>query len=214
MIIRCANNAIQVDQTIVATDSEKIGDVCDQHGISWVMTRADHQSGTDRVHEAIGHLELPENEIIINLQGDEPFLETRVVRQLQERMKTALAENENVFMTSCYKQITEEEAESPHTVKVVLNRSHDALYFSRSLIPHDRAEGGQPFFGHIGIYGFYARSLKEFCSLPEGIFEHREKLEQLRALEAGKKIAMIEVKSNSFGIDTPDDLERAIQKFL
>jgi 3-deoxy-manno-octulosonate cytidylyltransferase (CMP-KDO synthetase) len=113
-------------------------------------------------------------------------------------------------MNSCYKTITDIEAESPNIVKVVTDDDNMALYFSRSKIPYSRDHNFNGYRGHIGIYGFTKRSLKRFCGLSDSPLERIEKLEQLRTLYHGYKVAMVEVESQSFGIDTPEDLERAL----
>jgi 3-deoxy-manno-octulosonate cytidylyltransferase (CMP-KDO synthetase) len=111
-------------------------------------------------------------------------------------------------MVSCYKEIDELHAQDPNLVKVIIDTNSDAIYFSRSKIPYNRDDVPHTYFGHIGIYGFTKKSLDEFVTM-QGRLEHIEKLEQLRVLENGKKIAMIKVKTESFGIDTKDDLEKA-----
>jgi 3-deoxy-manno-octulosonate cytidylyltransferase (CMP-KDO synthetase) len=116
-------------------------------------------------------------------------------------------------MGSCYNAINAEAAEDPNLVKVIMDADHNAIYFSRSAIPYNRS-GAATYFGHIGIYGFTKKSLKEFCSLDDAPIEDIEKLEQLRAIYHGKKISMVKVSSTGFGIDTREDLERAKEIFL
>ena len=205
MIIRCANIAKQVDDVVIATDSNEVIDVCKKYGFEAVLTSKEHKSGSDRIKEASDILKLSENELIINMQGDEPFLEPEIL----EKVKITLKENNNDFnMVSCYKEISEIDAEDPNLVKVVIDYQNYALYFSRSKIPYNRDNQPHTYFGHIGIYGFDKKSLDEFVMM-KGTLEHIEKLEQLRVIENGKKIKMIKVKTNSFGIDTIDDLKKA-----
>jgi 3-deoxy-manno-octulosonate cytidylyltransferase (CMP-KDO synthetase) len=116
-------------------------------------------------------------------------------------------------MGSCYNAINAEAAVDANLVKVVLDDAHNAIYFSRSLIPYNRS-GSANYFGHIGIYGFTKKSLNDFCNLDDAPIEDIEKLEQLRAIYHGKKISMVKVSSTGFGIDTPEDLERAKEIFL
>lgn len=213
MVVRCAKIAEKVNRTVVATDSEEVYDVCRNYGIEAVMTSPHHKSGTDRINEAVEQLKPDENEVVVNLQGDEPFIETETIIAVYERMRKALHEQESVFMVSCYKEIDSREADDPHRVKTVLDHDGCALYFSRSKIPFDRRGGLECYCGHIGIYGFSAKTLREFCALPHGELENIEGLEQLRAIQAGKTIAMVKVHSESFGIDTPEDLESALARF-
>jgi 3-deoxy-manno-octulosonate cytidylyltransferase (CMP-KDO synthetase) len=116
-------------------------------------------------------------------------------------------------MGSCYNTINSESAKDSNLVKVVLDDADNAIYFSRSLIPYNRG-GEATYFGHIGIYGFSKKSLQEFCNLSDAPIEDIEKLEQLRAIYHGKKISMVKVASTGFGIDTKEDLKRAIEIFL
>ncbi len=207
MVIATAKRVEGVDSVAIATDSSEVVDIAESFGIKAVLTSDKHQSGTDRIDEAASILGLGDDEIIINLQADEPFIEEEVVKSLRKKVE----EDREAFMTSCYKRISLKSAEDPNHVKVVVDSNGYALYFSRSLIPYPRGECSD-FYGHLGLYGFRRKDLKAFCSLPASKLERVEKLEQLRALENGKKIAMLEVESESFGIDTPEDLERALRK--
>lgn len=213
MVVRVAKNASKIDDTIVATDSLEIVEVCEKYGIKAIMTSPLHKSGTDRVNEAAKRLGLKDDEIVINLQGDEPLLEAHILKALKDRVVDALNKNENIIAASCYKLIDFKEAQDSSKVKVVVDKNGYALYFSRSVIPFDRESNGIKHFCHIGVYGFTASSLERFCSLPHSYLEDVEKLEQLRALVSGEKIAMIEVKTNSFGIDTIEDLQRVREVF-
>ncbi len=205
MIIHCANIAKQVDEVLIATDSKEVIDVCKQYGFNAVMTDKNHQSGSDRIKEAADIIGLNENNIVINMQGDEPFLEPEIL----DAVKKELLSNKNEFnMVSCYKKINELQAEDPNLVKVVLDKDSYAIYFSRSKIPYNRDNQPHSYKGHIGIYGFTKKTLDTFVKL-KGHLEHIEKLEQLRVIENGYKIKMIKVNTNSFGIDTKEDLEKA-----
>ena len=205
MIIRCAQIAKKTDNVIIATDSNEVIEVCKKYGFSAVITSKNHQSGSDRIKEAADILGLRENDIVINMQGDEPFLEPEIL----ENVKNTLLKNKNDFnMVSCYKEISELDAEDPNLVKVVIDQNSNALYFSRSKIPYNRDNVSHTYKGHIGIYGFTKKSLDIFVNL-KGHLEHIEKLEQLRVIENGKKIKMIKVNTKSFGIDTKEDLEKA-----
>ncbi len=214
MVVRVARLAQSIDRAVVATDSLEVVDICKQYDIESVMTKDTHQSGTDRINEAAEILEAKEDEIIINLQGDEPFLESGIIERLKKRVEKTVERGENVTICSCYKRVDKEKAQDPNLVKVVIDSNEYAIYFSRSAIPYDRDRHDIDYFAHLGIYGFTRASLREFCALPQSYLENIEKLEQLRAISYGKKIAMIEVESESFGIDTKEDLERAVEKFL
>ena len=211
MVIRTAKAVESIDDVAIATDSQEVIDIANRYNIKAVMTKEAHQSGTDRIYEAAQILQLDENEIIINVQGDEPFIETEVVKaiyNLTEKNK----DNEQIMMNSCYKRITNPEADDPNIVKVVTDENDIALYFSRAKIPYPRDHHFDSYKGHLGIYGFTVKSLRHFCILESSPLEHIEKLEQLRALYHGYQVAMAEVNTESFGIDTPEDLEKAVRQ--
>lgn len=214
MVIRTAKQVASLDKVVIATDSLEVVELAKSHGIEAVMTSKDHQSGTDRINEAANILNLDENEIIINVQADEPFIEPRVVESVINRVKQVKENDENIMMVSCHKKISSELADDPNHVKVLLDGHNNAIYFSRSKIPYHRDHyENSSYCGHLGIYGFTKKSLNEFCMLKSAPIEHIEKLEQLRAIYFGHKIAMVEVESKSFGIDTQEDLKNAIKIF-
>jgi len=207
MVIATAKRVESLDRVVIATDSEEVINLAKTYGFDAVMTGDHHQSGTDRINEAASKLDIDDDEVIVNVQADEPFIEPEVVQSVIQRVKDG-----DCFMASCYKIIGKEFADDPNHVKVITNVKENAIYFSRSKIPYDREEY-LDYFGHLGIYGFTKKSLREFCSLEPAPLENIEKLEQLRAIYHGKKIAMIKVKSKSFGIDTKEDLEKALTYF-
>ena len=213
MVVRTAKAVAHLDRVVVAADDEKIISVCKEHGVEAMLTSTTHKSGTDRINECASILNLDDDEIIINVQADEPFIETEVVESLINKLKELQAKNEPFIMGSCFNAINAESAEDPNLVKVILDDENNAIYFSRSLIPYNRS-GRANYFGHIGIYGFSKKSLKEFCNLSDAPIEDIEGLEQLRAIYHQKKITMIKVASTGFGIDTQEDLNRAIEIFL
>jgi len=213
MVIRTAKAVEDIDDVAIATDSQEVIDIAEKYNIKAVMTREDHQSGTDRIYEAAQKLNLDEDEIIINVQGDEPFIETEVVQAIHN-LTNKNKNNERIMMNSCYKTINNPEADDPNIVKVVTDEEDIALYFSRAKIPYPRDHHFDSYKGHLGIYGFTVRSLRQFCILSSSPLEHIEKLEQLRALYHGYDVAMTEVKTESFGIDTPEDLEKAIKHHI
>lgn len=211
MVVRTAMAVDDIDRVVIATDSQEVIDIAKEHDIQAVMTSKDHQSGTDRIYEAVQKLSLSDNEIIINVQGDEPFIETNVVQSVYNLTKKNQTD-ENIMMNSCYKMISNPEADDPNIVKIVTDNDDMALYFSRAKVPYPRDHHFDRYKGHLGIYGFTVKSLQKFCALGTAPLEDIEKLEQLRALYHGYKVAMIEVKTQSFGIDTQEDLEKAIKR--
>ena len=213
MVVRTAKRVAHIDRVVVAADDEQIIKICKEHGIEAMLTSTTHKSGTDRIHECATLLNLDDNEIIINVQADEPFIEAGVVEALMMKLKELQAKEEPFIMGSCFNAINAESAQDPNLVKVVLDDASNAIYFSRSLIPYNRS-GRANYFGHIGIYGFSKKSLQEFCTLSDAPIEDIEGLEQLRSIYHQKKITMLKVASTSFGIDTPEDLKRAIEIFL
>ncbi|WP_324170912.1 3-deoxy-manno-octulosonate cytidylyltransferase [Sulfurimonas sp.] len=213
MVVRTAKAVEHLDRVVIATDDEKIISICKEHNIKAMLTSTTHKSGTDRIHECANILNLDDDEIIINVQADEPFIEPEVVQLLINRLKELQKEKEPFIMGSCYNSINADSAKDPNLVKVVLDNDNNAIYFSRSLIPYNRS-GRANYFGHIGIYGFSKKSLKEFCNLSDAPIEDIEGLEQLRAIHHQKKITMLKVASTGFGIDTKEDLARAIEIFL
>jgi len=212
MVVRTAKQVAHLDDVVVAADDEKIIEVCESYGIKAMLTSTTHKSGTDRINECAQLLDIADDELVINIQADEPFIEPEVLTSLIKRLEVDKQEREFV-MGSCYNAINAEVAQDPNLVKVIMDTDHNAIYFSRSPIPFNRS-GAATYYGHIGIYGFTKKSLKAFCSLDDAPMEDIEKLEQLRAIYHGKKISMVKVASTGFGIDTKEDLERAIEIFL
>jgi len=213
MVVRTAKRVAHLDKVVVAADDELILKICKEHGIEAMLTSTTHKSGTDRINECANILNLDDNELIINVQADEPFIEPEVVQSLIKKLKELQDENAPFIMGSCYNAINADSAQDPNLVKVVLDASDNAIYFSRSKIPYNQG-GGAKYFGHIGIYGFSKKSLHQFCNLKDAPIEDIEKLEQLRAIYHQKRITMVKVSSTGFGIDTQDDLKRAIEIFL
>lgn len=208
MVIATAKRVQNLDDVAIAADTEEVVALAHDYGFKAILTSQNHQSGTDRINEAASKLSLSEDEIIVNVQADEPFIEEAVVKNVIERAK-----NTDAMITSACKKIDLSHVKDPNLVKVILNAHGNAIYFSRSAIPYDREGGFEGYFGHLGIYAFRKKSLETFCALPYAPIEHIEKLEQLRAIYHGYSIAMVEVESQSFGIDTKEDLERALTFF-
>ncbi len=213
MVIRTAKRVEKLDKVTIATDSLDVVELAASHGIDAVMTSSDHQSGTDRINEAASKLGLADDDIVINVQADEPFIEEDVIKSIINITKENVGKND-VMLSSCYKSIDSEMADDPNHVKVITDCDENAIYFSRNKIPYNRDHHhGVEYKGHLGIYGFTAKTLQEFCSLNTKDLENIEKLEQLRAISSGAKVSMVKVESKSFGIDTQEDLDKALEIF-
>ena len=210
MVIKTAKAVEEIDRVVIATDSKEVVNVANEYGFEAVMTSSSCNSGTDRIYEAATKLNLADDEIIINVQADEPFIEKEVVKSLFNLTKEYAKESE-VIATTLYKLVDYTYANNPNVVKVVTTKDNIALYFSRALIPYDRDAKKDKFKAHLGLYGFTYAKLKRFCQMDESTLENLEKLEQLRILDNGYKIALKEVTSHSFGIDTKEDLEKALK---
>ncbi len=213
MVIRTAQAVLSLDTVVIATDSKEVIDIAKEYDIRAIMTSNEHKSGTDRIYEASKLLGLIDDEIILNIQADEPFIEEDVVESVYNLTK-ASAKDENILACSAYKIVSNPEADDPNLVKVVTDENNLALYFSRAKIPYPRDHHFNRYKGHLGIYGYTMKSLRKYCSLKASSLEQIEKLEQLRILEHGYKIAMVEVESESLGIDTPQDLQKALKRHL
>ena len=202
-----ASEAERVDTVLVAADDERVIAAIESFGGRAVMTSLDHQSGTDRIHEAAAHIE---GDVIINVQGDEPLLPSVVIDQLAALM----LENPSIEMATVAVPSTRAELADPNRVKVALGMDGRALYFSRALIPYLREGGDDPgVYLHWGIYAYRRSTLEKFVKLPPGRLENCEKLEQLRALENGIGIhVLVEHELESIGVDTPEDLVRAEER--
>jgi 3-deoxy-manno-octulosonate cytidylyltransferase (CMP-KDO synthetase) len=198
----------------VATDDERIFKAVGQAGHRALMTRADHPSGTDRIAEAAAALGLGAQDIVVNVQGDEPLIDPGLIRDVA----AVLERNREASMsTACHPIHDEASLANPNVVKVVLDAAGYALYFSRSRIPFPREQAGAtgaPCYRHAGIYGYRVEFLKKFSSLKPAPLEQTEALEQLRALWHGYRIAVaVSAADIPPGVDTPQDLE-AVRRML
>lgn len=211
MVIKTALAVKDIDKVVIATDSKEVIQIAKKYNIEAVLTSSSCKSGTDRIYEAAKILNLNNDEIILNVQADEPFIEKEVVQKLYDLTKK-YANSSEIIATSCYKNISSEAANNPNIVKVVTNLDNIALYFSRSKIPYARETNLKEYKAHLGLYGFTMSKLDKFCNMKSGVLEDIEKLEQLRILDNGYKIALTQVQSESFGIDTQEDLEKAIKR--
>jgi 3-deoxy-manno-octulosonate cytidylyltransferase (CMP-KDO synthetase) len=212
MVVRVCERAAQsgAASVHVATDDERIAAAVRAAGHGCVMTRADHPSGTDRIAEAARQLGFPNNEIVVNIQGDEPLISPKLVAEvaaLLDKLKEASVS------TACHAIHDERSLASPNVVKVVMDARGYALYFSRSRIPYPREEGGIC-YRHAGIYGYRVDFLKRYAALAPSPLEKAEALEQLRVLWHGHRIA-VAVSETEIppGVDTPQDLE-AVRRML
>ena len=204
-----------IDKVVVATDDERICDAVLSFGGEAIMTSSEHRSGTDRCAEAYEKLGC-EADIVLNIQGDEPFIAPEQIEALIECF-----ENEKIDIATLVKPFSTENSiedlDNPNSPKVVINEENEALYFSRSVIPYlrgvERSEWLKchTFYKHIGIYAFRANILKAVTTLPQSSLEKAESLEQLRWLDSGYKIGVGVTDIETVGIDTPEDLERAEQ---
>ena len=207
--------AKMVERVVVATDDERIYDTVASFGGEVVMTSPNLKSGTDRCAEAYEKMGY-EADIVINVQGDEPFIVTEQIATLVKCF-----ENEAIDIATLVKPFSAESGiealENPNSPKVVINKRGEAIYFSRSAVPYlrdvERSEWlkHHTFYKHIGIYAFRAKTLGEITQLPQSPLEQAEKLEQLRWLENGYRIGVGITDIETIGIDTPEDLERAEQ---
>ena len=197
-------SASKADYVLVATDDERIAKVVTEYGYTAVMTRSDHQSGTDRIAEAV-KLAAPDVDVVINVQGDEPLIPTSAIDDLL----TLMTENSSYEMATIAVP-GNRDTMTENNVKVVFDSDGKALYFSRSMIPFAR-KGGVPdqVYLHWGIYAYRKSVLERFVELPSGRLEKSEMLEQLRALENGISIYVLVKELESIGVDTPEDLAKA-----
>lgn len=193
------------DEVFVATDSEIIFDEISENGGKAVMT-GEHETGSDRIAEAVQNIDC---DIVINIQGDEPFLKKEPLKQLIDVFSND--DTKEISLASLKIELKEsKEIQNPNNVKVITDNNGFALYFSRSVIPFLRDQDFDvKYYKHIGVYAFRKEALLEFSKLPMLPLETSEKLEQLRYLEYGKRIKMIETDFIGVGIDTPEDLEKA-----
>ncbi len=201
-----AINTNLFDDVFVVTDSDLIFNEIVSQGGKAIMSIKEHESGSDRIAEAVSNLDV---DIVINIQGDEPFIDKDSLAKLIQVYKTD--SKGEVDLASIMREITAiQDIENPNNVKVVVDQSGFALYFSRSVIPYPREKNvGVRYMQHVGIYAFRKQALMDFYSLPMKSLEASEKLEQLRYLEFGKRIKMVETNHVGIGIDTPEDLEKA-----
>ena len=203
-----------INEVYIATDSEEVFNSCKSFTNNIILTKSNHESGTDRIAEAIQNINCDN---IINVQGDEPFIEPSLIEELVSTFETSQTDMISVM----HKIKTIKELKNHNVVKVIINNNNEAIYFSRSIIPHHRDEWDTlinkhinipeelNFYRHIGIYGYKKDFLIKYSNMEQTYLERLEKLEQLRVIENGYKIKMIETEEVSIGIDTIEDYENA-----
>ena len=194
-----------LDALVVATDDERIYNEVLRFGGEAVMTRADHQNGTSRIAEVCEKIK--DYDVVINIQGDEPLIQVEMINSLIETFK----ETPDLIMgTLKHKLKDKEEIENPNNVKVVTDKNDYAIYFSRSIIPYPRKNENLSYYKHIGIYGYKKEFVIEYSKMASTPLEEAESLEQLRVLENGYKIKVLETKHSLIGVDTPENLQQVI----
>jgi 3-deoxy-manno-octulosonate cytidylyltransferase (CMP-KDO synthetase) len=205
-VCRCAASCPDISEVYVTTDDERIFQCVDNFGGKAIMTAKEHPSGTDRIAEAVQKLDLSEDDIIVNIQGDQPVFKPEII---SEMIAPLIKEGDIPMATLKYRITDRNEIENTNIVKVVTDSDGLALYFSRHPIPFYRDPGSSMgHYKHLGLYAYRRGFLAEFSRLPIGRLEAAEKLEQLRALEHGFMIKVVETASDSVEVDTPADIKR------
>ncbi|MFH1478949.1 MAG: 3-deoxy-manno-octulosonate cytidylyltransferase [Candidatus Omnitrophota bacterium] len=202
-----AKKSKSIEDLIIATDDKRIYNLAKGFGANVTYTSKAHKSGSDRLTEVVSTID---TKIVVNIQADEPFIHPTMI----DEVVSPLLKDKSIHMsTLCHKIKNREELLDPNVVKVVVDRSGLALYFSRSPIPYDRNNSLKTtgYYKHIGLYAYTRDFLFTFKSLPQSRLEKIERLEQLRALENGYNIKVSETRFDTVGIDTPEDLERAYE---
>lgn len=199
-------NTALFDEVYVVTDSDVIYDEISSNGGKAIMSKKEHESGSDRIAEAVENIDC---DIVVNVQGDEPFTERGSLEKLLNVFKTDV--KKEIDLASLMVEMTDlDEINNPNTVKVIVDQQNFALYFSRSPIPYPRDEkSGARYFKHKGVYAFRKEAILEFTNLRVQFLEASEKIECIRYLEYGKRIKMVETSVSGVEIDTPADLEKA-----
>jgi len=207
-----AMQARSVHEVVVATDHEAIYNLVASFGGRVIMTAPEHRSGTDRIAEAVGTMGLEENDIVINIQGDQPNFPPPILEQVIR----PLLESPDFPMATLVNRMNDpSEIRHPNFVKTIIDHEGFAIYFSRSVIPFSRQGLGHAvYFKHLGFYSYRRHFLRTFAALPEGTLEASEKLEQLRALEFGYKIKVVETEYDSIEVDTLEEARKAEKMIL
>lgn len=204
-VYESVSNTGLFNEIVIATDDENILKHCKDLNAKVIMTSTEHQSGTDRIYECLNKLDF-ETDLIINVQGDEPFITKAPLKDL-----ISVFNDKSINIASLMYEIKDiSEIQNPNNVKVITDSKGKAIYFSRSVIPYNRDnDSNLKYFKHIGVYAYTPEMLKTFVNLPKSNLESIEKLEQLRFIENGYPIRMVATDYKGIGIDTPEDLEKA-----
>ena len=206
-VIEGVRTSQAIDEICVATDHDEIFALAKSCGVNSCMTPSALATGSDRVFAAIQGLKVSDDDIVLNIQGDEPLIEGAIL----DRLVAPMREEPALSMATLGRPLKPGDLESPNTAKIVLNKRHEALYFSRLPIPFSRVDAqrhGSGALKHIGIYAFRKSFLTEFCAQAPTPLELNEGLEQLRALYLGARIRVVEVDHDSWGVDTPGDIAK------
>ena len=209
LIERVYLRAIQSNakEVFIATDSKKIEDHVKNFSPNVILTSKEHESGTDRVHECAEKLDISHDMVIVNVQGDEPFINPETINITAD----ILFSNKNASVGSACTIFKDNDVEDPNNVKVSISNSKRALYFSRNVIPNNFTNTEVNYYHHIGIYSYRLKTLSAFVSFPRSNYEISENLEQLRFLENGYDIYLEEIDDLSLGIDTETDYKKALK---
>ncbi len=208
LVWRQASQCAHLDDLLIACDHPDVFNAAKSFGANVVMTSVDHPSGSDRIAEAVGQRDF---EIVVNIQGDEPFIKPEVI----DGLVLALKNDSNASVATVIKEIqSADEIQNPNVVKVVVDINKYALYFSRCAIPFNRnaqRPSGLKYFKHLGLYAYRKNFLMEYKDWPKSMLETAEQLEQLRILEAGYRIKTIETQFETYAVDTPEDLAKILK---
>lgn len=205
-----ARTSTKIQKIFVATDDQRIQTLCEKIQVECLMTRSDCPTGTDRLFEATRDLNF---DVVLNIQGDEPLINQSYIDPLAEAFK----QQPDLEMATLAHPLSREDLDNKNAVKVIINKNQEAIYFSRFAIPYSREQeavkqGGETSLKaalkHIGLYGYSRDFLQKFCSSPQADIEKFESLEQLRALYLGAKIKVLQVEKPTYGVDTPEDLQK------
>ena len=192
-----------IDQVFVATDDQRIFKTVESFGGKAIMTSDDHTCGTDRLAECAKILKLDDEDILLNIQGDEPLIRSEMILDLISTFKS-----DGVYMGTLKKEITEDsEINNPNVVKVITDKDENAIYFSRFTIPYNRDQQVVKYYKHIGAYGYRKWFLLQYSNMEKTNLEKAESLEQLRVIENGFKIKVKETMFQAIGVDTPEQIE-------
>ncbi len=206
-VVEAARKSKNIREVIVATDDERISELCKNISVPFVMTSPDCPTGTDRIFQATKNMDF---DVVVNVQGDEPLIDP----EYMDLLANAFADK-NIEMATLAHPLSEEDLQNKNAVKVLLNQQSEAIYFSRYAVPFSRQSfsSDSHVLKHIGLYAYTKSFLNKFCNEPACFLEKAESLEQLRALFLGIRIKVLKVEKPTLGVDTPEDLER-IEKML